>query len=87
VAAPDWLRAQVPAEWFDRCGPRMDIYRLPKTAAARKELAAIIGADGRHLLQAVEAATDRAWLQDIPAITALRQVWAEQYTNPPGPLR
>jgi len=56
--APDWLRAQVPAAWFDRYGPRMDTYRLPRSAAAREELAAIIGADGRRLLQMVEAATD-----------------------------
>jgi len=43
AVAPDWLRAQVPAAWFDRYGPRMDTYRLPRTAAAREELAAIIG--------------------------------------------
>jgi transposase len=46
-----------------------------------------IGADGRRLLQAVEAATDLPWLQDIPAVATLRRVWTEQYTEPPGPLR
>ena len=87
VVAPDWLRAQVPPAWFDRYGPRMDTYRLPKTAAAREELAAIIGADGRRLLQAVDAATDLPWLREVPAVQTLRQVWAEHYTDPPGPLR
>jgi transposase len=87
VVAPDWLRAWVPPEWFDRYGPRMDTYRLPKTAATRAELGARIGADGRRLLQAVDAATDRPWLREIPAVQTLRQVWAEQYTDPPGPLR
>src|SRR5438132_5331946 len=28
VVAPDWLRAQVPATWFDRYGPRVAEYRL-----------------------------------------------------------
>jgi len=42
---------------------------------------------GRQLLQAVEAATDRPWLRDLPAVQTLRQVWAAQYTDPPGPLR
>src|SRR5919106_1715627 len=80
VVAPDWLRAQVPPEWFDRYGPRMDTYHLPKTAAAREALAVTIWGDGHRLLQAVEAATDRPWLREIPAVQTLRQVWAEQYT-------
>jgi transposase len=86
-AAPDWLRAQAPAEWFERYGRRLENYRLPQTAAAREALAATIGADGRQLLQAVEAATDQPWLRDLPAVQTLRQVWAAQYTDPPGPLR
>jgi transposase len=87
VIAPDWLRAQVPPEWFDRYGARIENDHLPKTAAAREELAATIGADGRRLLQAVEAATELPWLQEIPAVKTLQQVWTEQYTDPPGPLR
>jgi transposase len=87
VVAPDWLRAWVPPEWFDRYGPRMENYRLPKTAAAREALAATIGADGRRLLRAVEVATDLPWLREMPAVRTLRQVWMEQYTDPPGPLR
>jgi hypothetical protein len=87
VVAPDWLRAHVPPEWFDRYDTRVENYHLPKTTAAREALAATIGADGRRLLQAVEAATDLPWLQQVPAVQTLRQVWAEQYTDPPGPLR
>jgi transposase len=87
VVAPDWLRAQVPSEWFDRYGSRVENYHFPKTTAAREALAVTIGVDGHLLLQAVEAATDLPRLQDIPAVTTLRRVWAEQYTDPPGPLR
>ena len=79
VVAPDWLRAQVSLEWFDRYGAPIENYRLPKTAAAREELAVTIGADGRRPLQAVEAATDLPWLRQIPAVQTLRQVWVEQY--------
>ena len=46
-----------------------------------------IGADGRRLLQAVEGATALPWLWEIPAGKTPQQVWAEQYTDPPGPLR
>jgi transposase len=86
-AAPDWLRARAPAEWFERYGRRLENYRLPQTAPAREALAATIGADGRQLLQAVEAATDPPWLRDLPAVRTLRQGWAAQSTDPPGPRR
>jgi transposase len=87
LVAPDWLRAHAPSEWFDRNGTRVEHDHLPHTTAARVALAATIGADGRRLLPAVEAAADRPWLQQVPAVQTLRQVWAEQYTDPPGPLR
>jgi transposase len=87
VVAPDWLRAQVPPEWFDRYGTRIENYQLPKADTARQALAATIGADGRQLLQVVETATDLPWLREVPAVKTLRDVWAEQYTDPPGPLR
>jgi transposase len=52
----------------------------------REDFAAIIGADGRRLLQTVDAATDLPCLREVPAVQTLRQVWAQQYTDPPGPL-
>jgi transposase len=61
LGAPAWLRAQAPAEGFKRDGRRLETSHWPQTAAAREALAAPIGADGRPLLQAVEAATDRPW--------------------------
>jgi transposase len=85
--APDWLRAQVPADWYARYGRRIDNYQLPKAASQRHALAATIGADGRCLLTAVDAATDHPELRELPAIATLRQVWAEQYTDPPEPPR
>jgi transposase len=87
VVPPDWLRAHAPSEWFDRYGTRVEHDHLPNTTAARVALAATIGADGRRLLLAVEAATDWPWLQQVPAVQTLRQVWAEPYTDPPGPPR
>src|SRR5512143_1489139 len=57
VAAPEWLQAHAPQEWYERYGQRVENYRFPKSEPARQELAAVIGADGRCLLEAVEAAT------------------------------
>ena len=79
VVAPEWLRQVAEPQWFERYGSRVENYDLPKTDAARKELAHQIGADGQHLLQAIDAATDQAWLHKVPAVLTLRRVWAEQY--------
>jgi transposase len=87
VVAPDWRRAHAPSEWFDRYGTRVEHNHLPNMTAARWALAAMIGADGRRLLLAVEAATELPWLRQVPAVQTLRQVWAEPYTDPAGPLR
>jgi transposase len=83
VAAPDWLRAQAPTEWYGRYGERVENYDLPKSEAERQKLALVIGADGRQLLQAIEAA-ERAELRELPAVRTLRRVWDEQYVETAG---
>ena len=86
VVAPTWLQAIVPPEWYNRYGRRVENYQLPKSEAARKELATVIGTDGQFLLDAIEAATEHHWLQEIPAVHTLRQVWVEQYVTVQGRL-
>ncbi len=43
VAAPDWLSAWVPTEWYERYGDRVENYALPKAEAERQKLAETIG--------------------------------------------
>jgi transposase len=62
-----------------RYGRRVENYRLPKTEAARLALAAEIGADGQHLMAALDAAADRPELAQSTMVRVLRQVWAAQY--------
>jgi len=87
VLAPDWLRGIVPAEWYERYGERVEHYNLPKSESGRREHASLIGADGRQLLQAIDKAVEQPWLQHVPAVKVLRQVWAEQYVTDAGALR
>jgi len=82
VAAPDWLRAHVPADWHDRYDRRSEDYRLPTAKTERAALAAAIGTDGLALLTAVYAATAPAWLRELPAVRTLRAVWVQQYYAP-----
>ncbi len=86
AVVPDWLRAQVPPDWYERYGDRVENYSLPKTEAARQELATLIGSDGQKLLQAIDAATDQPALKNLPAVQILRRVWGEQYVEREGRL-
>jgi transposase len=86
--AGDWLSSWVPAEWFDRYGPRLDSYRLPKSDTKRRELAAQMGADGARLLGAITSSSGMSWLAQLPALQVLRQVWVQQfYRDTHGGLR
>src|SRR4051794_81663 len=86
VIAPDWLQAFAPTEWFRRYGRRVENYHLPKTDAAREEMARVIAADGGGLLAAVDAASDQPELAQLPTVVTLRRLWAEQYTGVAGQL-
>jgi transposase len=87
VVAPAWVQALAPPEWYERYAHRVENYQMPKTDAARKALAAVIGVDGQVLLQALDAASALPWLREIPAVQTLRRVWAEQYVEVEGTLR
>jgi transposase len=85
--APDWLRGHAVSEWYDRYGSRMENYRFPKAESARNELGVTMGEDGFTLLRLIDADEAVAWLRELPAIRTLRQVWAEQYCDPPDPVQ
>jgi transposase len=84
AAAPDWLSAQVDADWFDRYSVRIEESRLPKGQAVREQYAAQVGADGLRLLEAVYAATSLRWLRAMPAVEILRRVWVQQFVTTEG---
>ena len=87
-AAPDWLRSWVPGDWFDRYGPRLDSYRLPKPETTRRELAAQIGADGWRLLTTIRDDADMGWLARLPEVEVLRRTWVQQfYLDTKGRIR
>jgi transposase len=89
TAAPDWLQSWVPALWFDRYSRRFAEYRLPVGKPARAALAEQIGADGLSLLGRIYDPGAPPWLQNLPAVQVLRQVWLQQFyaTTDEQPLR
>ncbi len=71
--APDWLVRQIPSDWLERYSHRVENYRLPKAESQRT--AQQMGADGAHLLQALEQPDAPAELKEAASVQVLRQVW------------
>jgi transposase len=87
TVAPEWLKPQVPPDWFERYAERIEDYRLPKDQADRDALSATIGEDGYALLASLDQAATQpewAWLKELPAVRILEQTWAQQYRQVDG---
>jgi transposase len=80
VAVPQWTLAHSPPEWVDRYGPRVNDYRLPRSAAERSAYAEQAGADGLSLLTLIWNEPEMDWLRRLPAVQILWRVWLENYT-------
>src|ERR671929_906649 len=81
VAAPDWLRALAPAEWYERYSRRIEDTRLPQSEAKREAYARQVGEDGFCLLDALEGPGAPHELTALPAIQTLRRVWARHFAR------
>jgi transposase len=77
--APQWVQAWTPLEWYERYGPRADLFRLPKETSKRNALALVIGADGYELMDALWRDTSVRALLALPAVEILRQIWIQHY--------
>jgi transposase len=87
TVAPEWLRPQIPPDWFARYAERIEDYRLPKDKAKRDALSATMGEDGYGLLATIHQAAmqqEWAWLKELPAVRILEQTWAQQYRQADG---
>ena len=89
--APEWLKEQVPPDWYERYGERIEDYRLPKDQTEREALSQRIGDDGYYLLARMEQAAQEGmdWLRQAPAVQTLAQTWAQpqQYRITNGQAR
>lgn len=86
TVAPQWLKAQVSLDWFDRYGARFEQYRLPSEKVAKEQLLLTIGADGHHILSAIDECQSEQQLRQLTSVEILRQVWVQQYTFIEGKL-
>jgi transposase len=79
TVAPDWLQGLAPLAWYERYSRRIEDTRLPREQAQRDAYAQTVGADGFHLLDALDAPQAPKGLRELPMIATLRQTWQRHY--------
>jgi transposase len=79
VVVPEWLREQVPADWYERYGKRIEDWHLPKSEAERRAWAEQVGRDGQALLAWIDAQPSMACLRHLPIVVTLETVWQQPY--------
>ncbi len=78
-AMPQWVQGWARLEWYERYGPRADLFRIPKETSKRNALALVIGADGYELLDKLSEDASLRPLLELPAVEILRQIWLQHY--------
>jgi transposase len=87
TVAPEWLKPQVPPDWFERSAERLEDDRLPTDKTEREALSVTLGEDGYPVLASIDqAATQPEWagLKTVPAVRILEQIWAQPYRQVNG---
>ncbi len=76
---PEWVQAHLHPEWFERSVHRFELARFPKAETQRQLLREQVGTDVAQLLACIDAETTPQAVRSLPAVTLLRQVFAQQY--------
>jgi transposase len=79
VVASGWLRALAASEWYERYGRRIEDARLPEAGPKRAAYIGQVGADGFRLLDALDRPDAPPDAAVLPAVAALRRVWARHF--------
>ena len=86
VAAPEWVRVNIPTEWADRYGKRVNEWRLPEKEKDREIYTQTVGQDGAALLDALWWEQTPGWMRLLPAVETLRRMWVQQFKVVEGAL-
>jgi transposase len=79
TVAPDWLQGCASLAWYERYGKRIENVRLPRDQADREAYAQLVGEDGFHFLDTVEAAEAPTEVRALPSLASLRRTWQRHY--------
>jgi len=79
TVAPDWLQGFTPLAWYERYGRRIEDVRLPRDKTDRDAYAQMVGEDGFHFLDAIEASDTPQEVRQLPVLESLRRTWQRHY--------
>jgi transposase len=77
--APAWVQAHLNPAWFERYVHRFELARFPKAETQRQLLREQVGQDVAQLLGCIDEETTPPSVRRLPAVTLLRQVFAQHY--------
>src|SRR6266571_4877298 len=78
---PEWVQAHLHPEWFERYVHRFELARFPKAETQRQLLREQVGTDVAQLLACIDAETTPQAVRSLPAVTLLRQVFAQHMSG------
>lgn len=84
TAAPEWTLVNIPKEWAERYGKRVDEWRLPEKQKDRENYTQMVGRDGSVLLDVLWSEETPIWMRSIPAVDTLRRTWVQQFKTIEG---
>ena len=73
------MRGDIPSEWGDRYGKRVDEWRLPEKEKDREIYIQMVGQDGAALLDDVWFEEAPGWMRSLPAVETLRRMWLQHF--------
>lgn len=76
---PAWVQAHLNPAWFERYVHRFELARFPQAETQRQLLREQVGTDVAQVLACIEAETTPQAVQSEPAVTLLRQGFAQHY--------
>jgi transposase len=79
AAAPSWLGTIIDERWQQVYRARIDDMHLPESKTARQELMLAYARDGYHLLDQIYSPTAPVWVRELDSVSALRQIWVQQF--------
>ena len=83
---PEWLRTVALPHWYRRYSYKQSSRQISHTSKSIQASLQSVGADGQHLLEAVENSED-PHLVELPEIRSLRDEWRYQFEMENGQLR
>ncbi len=84
---PDWLRAVIKVEWFERYSHRIEEYSFPKGRQAQRDYGLAVATDGFDLLDLIDHESTPKALKELKIVSIFKDVWEQNFERKNGKVR